>query len=195
MSDTIQVAIVDDEEDMRMSISQFMSLSGFEPKAFDSAKSALGELTQDYEGVVVSDIRMPGMDGMELLRRLHAMDAGLPVIMITGHGDVQMAVEAMRIGAYDFIEKPFDPDRLADLVRRAGHTRRLTLDNRTLRRELADGTVLLKKTHRHQPDHGASARGYSRSCPGRQPGAGQGRDRDRQIDRGPRPARLRSETG
>ncbi len=145
MTDAVQVAIVDDEEDMRLSISQFMSLSGFQPIVFDSAQAALAGLTQDYEGVIVSDIRMPGMDGMELLRRLHAMDAGLPVIMITGHGDVQMAVEAMRIGAYDFIEKPFDPDRLADLVRRAGHTRRLTLDNRTLRRELADGTVLLKK--------------------------------------------------
>ncbi len=141
----VQVAIVDDEEDMRMSISQFMSLSGFRPIVFDSAQAALAGLSADYEGVVVSDIRMPGMDGMELLRRLHAMDAGLPVIMITGHGDVQMAVEAMRIGAYDFIEKPFDPDRLADLVRRAGHARGLTLDNRTLRRELADGTVLLKK--------------------------------------------------
>jgi DNA-binding NtrC family response regulator len=145
MSETIQVAIIDDEEDMRLSISQFMSLSGFDPVAYDGAQSALAAITQDYEGVIVSDIRMPGMDGMELLRRLHAMDAGLPVIMITGHGDVQMAVEAMRVGAFDFIEKPFDPDRLADLVRRAGHTRRLTLDNRTLRRELADGTVLLKK--------------------------------------------------
>jgi len=88
---------------------------------------------------------MPGMDGMELLRRIHSIDANLPVILITGHGDVQMAVEAMRIGAFDFIEKPFDPERLADLVRRAGQTRRLMLDNRTLRRELSDGTVLLKK--------------------------------------------------
>jgi len=86
-----------------------------------------------------------GMDGMELLRRIHSIDANLPVILITGHGDVQMAVEAMRIGAFDFIEKPFDPERLADLVRRAGQTRRLMLDNRTLRRELSDGTVLLKK--------------------------------------------------
>lgn len=145
MSDKTNVMIIDDEADMRQSIAQFMSLSGFEPVSHDSALAALPHLTPDFDGVVVSDIRMPGMDGMELLRRIHAIDANLPVIMITGHGDVQMAVEAMRVGAYDFIEKPFDPERLAELVRRAGQSRRLMLDNRTLRRELSDGTVLLKK--------------------------------------------------
>ena len=145
MTDKTHVMIIDDEADMRQSISQFMSLSGFESESFESAAAALPRLTPDYAGVVISDIRMPGMDGMELLRRILAIDAALPVIMITGHGDVQMAVEAMRIGAYDFIEKPFDPERLAELVRRAGQTRRLMLDNRTLRRELSDGTVLLKK--------------------------------------------------
>jgi DNA-binding NtrC family response regulator len=73
------------------------------------------------------------------------IDSGLPVIMITGHGDVPMAVEAMRIGAYDFMEKPFNPDRMTDLAKRAGQQRRLTLDNRALRRELSDGTVLMRK--------------------------------------------------
>ena len=145
MSDKTKVVIVDDEEDMRLSIAQFMSLSGFETATHDSAVKALAEISPEFDGVIISDIRMPGMDGMELLRRIHSIDTGLPVIMITGHGDVQMAVEAMRIGAFDFIEKPFDPDRLAELVRRAGRTRRLMLDNRALRRELSDGTVLLKK--------------------------------------------------
>ena len=145
MAEKTNVLIIDDEEDMRRSISQFMMLSGFETETFDGATQVLPVINPDFDGVVISDIRMPGMDGMELLRRIHAIDANLPVILITGHGDVQMAVEAMRIGAYDFIEKPFDPERLADLVRRAGQTRRLMLDNRTLRKELSDGTVLLKK--------------------------------------------------
>lgn len=145
MSKKTQVLIIDDEEDMRRSISQFMILSGFESETFDGAAQVLPVINPDFDGVIISDIRMPGMDGMELLRRIHAIDANLPVILITGHGDVQMAVEAMRIGAFDFIEKPFDPERLADLVRRAGQTRRLMLDNRTLRKELSDGTVLLKK--------------------------------------------------
>ena len=145
MPEKTKVLIIDDEEDMRRSISQFMVLSGFETETYDSAANVLPVINPDFDGVIISDIRMPGMDGMELLRRIHSIDANLPVILITGHGDVQMAVEAMRIGAFDFIEKPFDPERLADLVRRAGQTRRLMLDNRTLRKELSDGTVLLKK--------------------------------------------------
>ena len=68
---------------------------------------------------MISDIRMPGIDGMALLRRLQSVDPGLPVILMTGHGDVPMAVEAMRIGAFDFVEKPFDPERLAELCQRA----------------------------------------------------------------------------
>jgi DNA-binding NtrC family response regulator len=94
---------------------------------------------------VISDIRMPGMDGMALLKRLMSVDSGLPVIMITGHGDVPMAVEAMRLGAYDFLEKPFNPDRMTELAKKALEARRLTLDNRALRRELSDGSVLMKK--------------------------------------------------
>ena len=145
MPEKTKVLIIDDEEDMRRSISQFMILSGFESDTYDSAANVLPVINPEFDGVIISDIRMPGMDGMELLRRIHSIDANLPVILITGHGDVQMAVEAMRIGAFDFIEKPFDPERLAELVRRAGQTRRLMLDNRTLRKELSDGTVLLKK--------------------------------------------------
>ena len=88
---------------------------------------------------------MPGMDGMAFLKRLMSLDSGLPVIMITGHGDVPMAVEAMRVGAYDFLEKPFNPDRMTELTKKATQARRMTLDNRALRRELSDGTVLMKK--------------------------------------------------
>jgi DNA-binding NtrC family response regulator len=145
MAEKPLVAIVDDEADMRNSISQWMMLSGFRTETFETAESALKSLGPDFAGVVISDIRMPGMDGMAMLRRLQSVDPSLPIIMITGHGDVAMAVEAMRIGAYDFVEKPFDPERLSDLARRAASARRLTIDNRRLRRELSDGTLLLRK--------------------------------------------------
>ena len=145
MARAMKIAIVDDEQDMRQSISQLLALSGFDTETFASAEEALKGIGSDYPGVVVSDIRMPGMDGMAFLKRLMSLDSGLPVIMITGHGDVPMAVEAMRVGAYDFLEKPFNPDRMTELAKKASQSRRLTLDNRALRRELSDGSVLMKK--------------------------------------------------
>ncbi len=145
MSDDYKIAIIDDEAHMRDSISQWLELSGFKTLTFENAEVALAEIGSKFKGIVVSDIRMPGMGGMELLKRLHGTDPSLPVILITGHGDVQMAVEAMQIGAYDFMEKPFDPERLADLSKRAIAARKLTLENRALRRELSDGSVLLRK--------------------------------------------------
>lgn len=145
MAKAMKIAIVDDEKDMRQSISQWLALSGFDTETFASAEDALKSVTADYPGIVVSDIRMPGMDGMSLLRKLKSVDSTLPVIMITGHGDVPMAVEAMRIGAFDFLEKPFNPDRMTELAKKATQARRLALDNRALRRELSDGSALMKK--------------------------------------------------
>tara|TARA_R110002110_G_scaffold49669_16_gene147435 strand:- start:32 stop:1360 length:1329 start_codon:yes stop_codon:yes gene_type:complete len=145
MARAMKVAIVDDEADMRQSISQWLALSGFETETYASAEEALKAIGAGFPGVVVSDIKMPGMDGMAFLKRLMSLDSGLPVIMITGHGDVPMAVEAMRVGAYDFLEKPFNPDRMTELTKKATQARRMTLDNRALRRELSDGTVLMKK--------------------------------------------------
>ncbi len=140
-----RVVIVDDEADLRESVAQWMQLSGFDPVTFESAELALKALGPDHPGIVVSDIRMPGIDGMALLRRLQSIDPGLPVILMTGHGDVPMAVEAMRIGAFDFVEKPFDPDRLVDLCRRAQEVRARTLETRALRRELSDANVILRR--------------------------------------------------
>ncbi len=145
MTRTMKVAIVDDEQDMRQSISQWLALSGFETETYASAEEALRNLPADFPGVVISDIKMPGMDGMVLLKRLLSADSSLPVIMITGHGDVPIAVEAMRIGAFDFLEKPFNPDRMTELAKRAVQARRLTLENRALRQELAAGPVLMRK--------------------------------------------------
>jgi DNA-binding NtrC family response regulator len=145
MAEQITITIVDDEQDMRESISQWLGLSGYKTKTYASADLALKEIAPDYPGIIISDIKMPGTDGISFLKKLQKIDNALPVILITGHGDVAMAVEAMRIGAYDFLEKPFDPERMAELAKRAVHTRRLTLENRALRRELSDGTVLLRK--------------------------------------------------
>ena len=145
MAQAMKIAIVDDEQDMRQSISQWLALSGYDTETFGSAEDALKTLGPDYPGIVISDIKMPGMDGMQFLKKLMGSDSALPVIMITGHGDVPMAVEAMRIGAFDFLEKPFNPDRMSELAKRAANARRLTLDNRALRKELSDGGQIMKK--------------------------------------------------
>ncbi|ART63677.1 sigma-54-dependent transcriptional regulator [Kushneria marisflavi] len=130
------VIIVDDEPHMRFTTSQTLELAGYQPLPMASAEKALEALEKDFPGVLISDIRMPGMDGMALLREVNARDPELPVILITGHGDVSTAVTAMRDGAWDFVEKPFAGDELIEVVRRAAETRRLALENRHLRAEL-----------------------------------------------------------
>ncbi len=147
MAQAMKIAIVDDEQDMRQSISQWLALSGFETETFPpGAEEALKVVGAEYPGVVVTDIRMPGMDGMQFLKKLMSLDSSLPVIMITGHGDVPMAVEAMRVGAFDFMEKPFNPDRMTELAKKATARRRMALDARALRRELGgDGSTIMKK--------------------------------------------------
>jgi len=145
MTQVNKIAIVDDEQDMRQSISQWLALSGYETETYAKAEDALKVLGPEYPGIVVSDIKMPGMDGMQFLRRIKGTDSALPVIMITGHGDVPMAVDAMRMGAFDFLEKPFDPDRMTKLVKTAMNKRRLLLDNRALRNELSSGGKIVQK--------------------------------------------------
>ncbi|CAM5767895.1 C4-dicarboxylate transport transcriptional regulatory protein DctD [Labrys miyagiensis] len=129
----LPIAFVDDDKDLREANEQTLRLAGFEPLLFDSAVSALQTLDETFEGIVVTDLRMPGIDGMELFRTLRGRDQDLPVILITGHGDIATAVEAMREGAYDFLAKPFASDRLIQSVRRAAEKRRLVMENRRLR--------------------------------------------------------------
>ncbi|MDN4054546.1 sigma-54 dependent transcriptional regulator [Massilia sp. YIM B02763] len=130
---TQQAILVEDEAALRLATAQTLELEGFAVRACASAEEALDLLRADYPGVVVTDVRLPGLSGLELLAQVKALDAELPVIVVTGHGDVAMAVDAMRSGAYDFIEKPFSSERLADAVRRAQERRRLVLENRELR--------------------------------------------------------------
>jgi two-component system C4-dicarboxylate transport response regulator DctD len=133
-----QVIVVDDEAAIREAVQQWLELSGFTVRSCASAAEALALVDRDFPGIIVSDVRMPGSDGLQLLDKLLALDADLPVILITGHGDVPMAVQALRQGAYDFIEKPFTPERLLDSVRRALDKRRLVCENRLLRQQVAD---------------------------------------------------------
>ena len=123
-----KVAIIDDEKHIRESISQWLTLTGYETDVFPDADSALKIIGNGYPGVVISDIRMPELDGMELLQRLTRLDPEIPVILITGHGDVPMAVHAMRIGAYDFLEKPFEPEKISKLTLSAMKLRQTSLE-------------------------------------------------------------------
>jgi len=128
-----RVLLVDDDENMRQSTAQALDLAGFTVEPLESAEQALALAGPGFDGAVVSDIRMPGMDGMTLLSRLQEMDAEIPVVLVTGHAEVPLAVEAMRGGAYDFIEKPFVVQELAAVLRRATDHRALVIENRRLR--------------------------------------------------------------
>ena len=127
-----KIIVVDDDVDFRTALLERLSVAGFEVSAFGSAEAALRSVDDGFPGVIVSDLRMPGLDGRQFLTRLQEIDNDLPVILITGHGDIEDAVEALRNGAYDFVAKPFAFDRLFDSLNRALEKRALVLDNRRL---------------------------------------------------------------
>jgi two-component system response regulator FixJ len=113
------VHVIDDDEGLRESLAFLLRSAELEVRSFDSAKAFLDVLPDAALGCVITDVRMPDMSGIELLRRLKELKIGVPVIVITGHGDIALAVEAMKIGAADFFEKPFDDDLLVASVRAA----------------------------------------------------------------------------
>jgi two-component system C4-dicarboxylate transport response regulator DctD len=131
-----KVIVVEDDNDFRHALVQSFNLHGFDVVEFSNASEALSIINVRDNAVIVSDISMPGMDGLSFLKRVLEIDAAFPVIMITGHGTVDTAVEAMRLGAYDFVEKPFAFERLREDVRRALEKRRLVLENRELRQHV-----------------------------------------------------------
>src|ERR671928_475966 len=116
MPPNAKVYVVDDDPAMRDSLDFLLGSAGFNVRLFDSAQAFLDEVAGLEAGCVVTDVRMPGIDGMELLRRLNSGPRKLPIIVMTGHGDVPLAVEAMKLGAMDFLEKPFDDDRLVAMI-------------------------------------------------------------------------------
>lgn len=127
------VIFVDDDPDLRRATTQMLTLAGFTVQAFDSAETALPACDPEFQGAIVTDIRMPRMSGLQLFDRIKEIDPDLPVILVTGHADVDLAVAAVKDGVYDFIAKPFDSERLAGAVARAAEKRRLVLENRRLR--------------------------------------------------------------
>ncbi|WP_412500374.1 MULTISPECIES: sigma-54-dependent transcriptional regulator [Shewanella] len=130
------VLILDDEPHIGTVLSQLFDLEGINAKASTQAKEILRHLSRDWMGVVITDVNMPGMDGISVMQQIKQLDADLPVILITGFGDIAMAVSAVKQGAYDFLEKPFNNEHILDVVKRALDKRSLTLENRKLKQEL-----------------------------------------------------------
>ncbi|PUA18675.1 sigma-54 dependent transcriptional regulator [Glaciimonas sp. PCH181] len=130
---TLEAVLIEDEDAVRKATAQTLELGDFTVHACESAEQAQPWLRADFAGVIVTDVRLPGRSGLEVLAQVVALDPDLPVIVVTGHGDVSMAVEAMRQGAYDFIEKPFASERLMETARRAQEKRHLVLENRRLK--------------------------------------------------------------
>jgi len=130
---TLEAVLIEDEQAVREAISQTLELGGFTVHACGSVEQAQPWLNPGFAGVIVTDVRLPGRSGLELLTQVVTLDPDLPVIVVTGHGDVSMAVDAMRAGAYDFIEKPFAAERLMETANRAQEKRSLILENRRLK--------------------------------------------------------------
>ncbi len=137
MTGSGEVILIDDESSVRMAIAQTLELDDFSVHEFSSAEGVINKLSTNFAGVIVSDINLPGQSGLSLFDDIKRVDEEIPVILITGHGDISMAVNAIRQGVYDFIEKPFSNNEFLDVVHRAMEKRRLLLENRNLRLELA----------------------------------------------------------
>lgn len=144
------VYFCDDDDSIRKSLQQALELEDVPVRCFSTGQDLLDSLENDWPGVVISDINMPKMDGITLMQQVHAFDNEIPVILLTGHGDISLAVSAMRKGAYDFIEKPYEAELITDVVRRGTEKRSLTLENRALKNQLkmnaAPGPRILGKT-------------------------------------------------
>ena len=119
MAERAKVYVIDDDEAMRDSLNFLLDSSGFEVTLFEHAQAFLDRLPALGFGCVLSDVRMPGIDGIELLKRMKAVGSSFPILVMTGHGDVPLAVEAMKLGAVDFLEKPFEDERLVAMIEAA----------------------------------------------------------------------------
>ncbi|MBY6197682.1 sigma-54-dependent transcriptional regulator [Vibrio hangzhouensis] len=137
-----QVFFIDDEADIRIALEQSFELADIDACFFASVEDALLALKQQTPLAIISDIRLPGLSGLDLLNTVSHHYSGIPVILITGHGDISMAVQAIQDGAYDFIEKPFSAERLLEITHRAIEKRQLTLENESLKRSLKASQTL-----------------------------------------------------
>ena len=132
-----KVYVIDDDAAMRDSLNFLLDAANFEVTLFESATNFLEMLARLAFGCVVSDVRMPGIDGIELLKRMKSLDSPFPIVIITGHGDVALAVEAMKLGAVDFLEKPFEDDRLIGMIETAIRHREPAAKDEAVTRDIA----------------------------------------------------------
>lgn len=142
MGNTSKVIIIDDDQTIIEALTEMLELEGFQVISYLHADKAINALDHQSAAVVLSDVRMPKMDGLSLLARIQTLDNELPVILMSGHGDIPMAIEAMKEGAYDFLEKPLQPAQLINQLQRAVEKRQLVLENRKLRQNIAQQTGL-----------------------------------------------------
>jgi two-component system response regulator FixJ len=119
MNAKVIVCVIDDDRDVLDSTRMLLSLEGFDVKTYDSAEGFLAEDHEEFEGCILTDVRMPGMSGIELLSKMQERQLPIPVVMITGHGDIPLAVQAMKMGAVDLLEKPFRAETLIAAIRQA----------------------------------------------------------------------------
>jgi two-component system response regulator FixJ len=137
MSQKGNVYVIDDDEAMRDSLNFLLDSAGFQVQLFETATSFLATLPKLEFGCVVSDVRMPGIDGIELLKRMKAANNRFPILIMTGHGDVPLAVEAMKLGAVDFLEKPFEDERLTTMIEGALRQAEPTVRNEAVTQDIA----------------------------------------------------------
>ena len=142
------VHVIDDDEAVRQSLTFLLETAGIAVTAYDSATAFLRELPQIKSGCIITDVRMPDVSGIDLLRRLREAQSPLPVIVITGHADVPLAVEAMKFGALDFLEKPFNDDAIVDAVKAALNRQGADAKRDTDRAEIADRLATLSNRER-----------------------------------------------
>lgn len=142
MNSTIKIIIIDDDPTIIEALTEMLELEGFEVESHLRAKKALTSLNKASAAVILSDVRMPKMDGLDLLAHIQELDNELPVLLMSGHGDIPMAIEAMKEGAYDFLEKPLQPTQLINQLQRATDKRQLVLENRNLKQNIAQQSGL-----------------------------------------------------
>jgi two-component system response regulator FixJ len=152
MSDANLVHIIDDDEAVRDSLAFLLRAAEFNVVTYPSATHFLESLTRDIDGCVITDVRMPDMSGLELLRRLRGLSCMIPVVVMTGHGDIQLAVEAMKAGAVDFLEKPFDDERVLAAMRSALDARRAQSERTGRRKEVEERLDSLSQRERQVLD-------------------------------------------
>ncbi len=135
--DAAQVYVVDDDQDFREATCELLEEEGLNPRAYSDGNAMLKRLDPEWGGVILCDIRMVGMDGFKVLKAVRQTAPNVPFVMITGHGDVRLAIAAIKAGAYDFLEKPMQPDVMISLIRRTLNARKLVIENQQLRRRIA----------------------------------------------------------